>query len=243
MKIGHQIFELSRGINGTNVLTKFHEDWTINVESGVFTRQNVDADYGRRTKGDHKSSPCARCAQFNVVVVVVLSLFTICVMWWLSLCLERKRRSLSGVLRPSVNRGRLYLISVPRAQQNTPPPHKRTHAERARAPPPPHTAPPRAPNHWSLPRQAPTSTLLLRATTDQPRTDQGVSHKATPGQEPNTDSSDSSLPVDLKSPHGDKNRLLVVPAESSDSSHPFGLKSPQGDMNRLEVTKGSTITQ
>ncbi|KAH3850982.1 hypothetical protein DPMN_093458 [Dreissena polymorpha] len=57
-------------------------------------------------------------------------------MWWLSLCLERKRRSLSGVLRPSVNRGRLYLISVTRAQ-NTPPPHKRTHAERARPPPPP----------------------------------------------------------------------------------------------------------
>ncbi|KAH3805351.1 hypothetical protein DPMN_133653 [Dreissena polymorpha] len=55
-------------------------------------------------------------------------------MWWLSLCLERKRRSLSGVLRPSVNRGRLFLISVPRAQK-TPPPHKRTHAERARVPP------------------------------------------------------------------------------------------------------------
>ncbi|KAH3711123.1 hypothetical protein DPMN_070623 [Dreissena polymorpha] len=33
MKIGHQIFELSRGINGTNVLTKFHEDQTINVAS------------------------------------------------------------------------------------------------------------------------------------------------------------------------------------------------------------------
>ncbi|KAH3892819.1 hypothetical protein DPMN_016949 [Dreissena polymorpha] len=34
MKIEHQIFELSRGINGTNVLTKFHEDLTINVASG-----------------------------------------------------------------------------------------------------------------------------------------------------------------------------------------------------------------
>ncbi|KAH3825620.1 hypothetical protein DPMN_127501 [Dreissena polymorpha] len=42
MKIGHQIFELSRGINGTNVLTKFREDQTINVASRVFTRQNVD---------------------------------------------------------------------------------------------------------------------------------------------------------------------------------------------------------
>ncbi|KAH3882951.1 hypothetical protein DPMN_006898 [Dreissena polymorpha] len=48
-------FELSRCINGTNVLTKFHEDQTINVASRVFTRQNVDD--ARRTKGDHKSSP------------------------------------------------------------------------------------------------------------------------------------------------------------------------------------------
>ncbi|KAH3876079.1 hypothetical protein DPMN_039359 [Dreissena polymorpha] len=48
-------FELSRGINGTNVLTKFHEDQTINVASRVFTRQNVDAT--GRTKGDYKSSP------------------------------------------------------------------------------------------------------------------------------------------------------------------------------------------
>ncbi|KAH3752999.1 hypothetical protein DPMN_187627 [Dreissena polymorpha] len=47
-------FELSRGINGTNVLTKFHEDQTINVASRVFKRQNVDD--ARRTKGDHKSS-------------------------------------------------------------------------------------------------------------------------------------------------------------------------------------------
>ncbi|KAH3859321.1 hypothetical protein DPMN_102039 [Dreissena polymorpha] len=36
------VFELSRGINGTNVLTKFHEDGTINVASRVFARQNVD---------------------------------------------------------------------------------------------------------------------------------------------------------------------------------------------------------
>ncbi|KAH3845377.1 hypothetical protein DPMN_087657 [Dreissena polymorpha] len=33
-------FKLSRGINRTNVLTKFQEDQTINVASGVFTRQN-----------------------------------------------------------------------------------------------------------------------------------------------------------------------------------------------------------
>ncbi|KAH3695727.1 hypothetical protein DPMN_083185 [Dreissena polymorpha] len=56
-------FELSRGINGTNVLTKFHEDRTINVASRLFTRQNVDD--ARRTKGDHKSSPRARCAQVS----------------------------------------------------------------------------------------------------------------------------------------------------------------------------------
>ncbi|KAH3695126.1 hypothetical protein DPMN_082582 [Dreissena polymorpha] len=42
-------FELSRGIFGTNILTKFHEDRTRNVASRVFTRQNVD---DRRTTDD-----------------------------------------------------------------------------------------------------------------------------------------------------------------------------------------------
>ncbi|KAH3883284.1 hypothetical protein DPMN_007239 [Dreissena polymorpha] len=51
------VFKLSRGINGTNVLTKFHEDRTINVASRVFTRQNVD-DIRRTTdKRRHKSLP------------------------------------------------------------------------------------------------------------------------------------------------------------------------------------------
>ncbi|KAH3843042.1 hypothetical protein DPMN_116549 [Dreissena polymorpha] len=50
-------FELSRGINGTNVLTKFHEDQTINVASRVFTRQMLMAHDRRQTKGNHKSSP------------------------------------------------------------------------------------------------------------------------------------------------------------------------------------------
>ncbi|KAH3769520.1 hypothetical protein DPMN_170790 [Dreissena polymorpha] len=50
-------FELSRGINETNVLTKFHEDRTLNVASGVFTRQMLTPHNARRTKGDHKSSP------------------------------------------------------------------------------------------------------------------------------------------------------------------------------------------
>ncbi|KAH3773338.1 hypothetical protein DPMN_174697 [Dreissena polymorpha] len=49
------VFELSRGINVTNVLQNFNEDQTINVESRVFTRQNVDDI--QRTKGNHKSSP------------------------------------------------------------------------------------------------------------------------------------------------------------------------------------------
>ncbi|KAH3740348.1 hypothetical protein DPMN_047053 [Dreissena polymorpha] len=39
-----------------------------------------------------------------------------------------------GYLRSSVSREGLYIVAVPRSQ-NTPPPHKRTHAERARAPP------------------------------------------------------------------------------------------------------------
>ncbi|KAH3742166.1 hypothetical protein DPMN_048902 [Dreissena polymorpha] len=47
------IFELSRCINGTNVLTKFHEDRTINVASRVLARQNVDD--GRRTTDKRRS--------------------------------------------------------------------------------------------------------------------------------------------------------------------------------------------
>ena len=39
-----------------------------------------------------------------------------------------------GNLRPSVSREGLYIVAVPRSQ-NPPPPHKRIHAERARAPP------------------------------------------------------------------------------------------------------------
>ncbi|KAH3784107.1 hypothetical protein DPMN_162058 [Dreissena polymorpha] len=46
-------FKLSRCINNTNVLTKFHEYRTINVASRVFTRHTVDG--GRRTEGDHES--------------------------------------------------------------------------------------------------------------------------------------------------------------------------------------------
>ncbi|KAH3720254.1 hypothetical protein DPMN_063151 [Dreissena polymorpha] len=45
-------FELDRDFIGTKLLTKFHEDQTINVASRVFTNK-----YGRRTKTGHKSSP------------------------------------------------------------------------------------------------------------------------------------------------------------------------------------------
>ncbi|KAH3796933.1 hypothetical protein DPMN_150509 [Dreissena polymorpha] len=36
---GHEIFELDRDIIETNLLTKFHEDRTINVASRVFTNK------------------------------------------------------------------------------------------------------------------------------------------------------------------------------------------------------------
>ncbi|KAH3816095.1 hypothetical protein DPMN_117603 [Dreissena polymorpha] len=51
------IFKLIQDIIETNLLTKFHEDWTINVASRVLTRQMLTPHDGRRTKGDHKSSP------------------------------------------------------------------------------------------------------------------------------------------------------------------------------------------
>ncbi|KAH3713336.1 hypothetical protein DPMN_073126 [Dreissena polymorpha] len=54
--VNSTVFELGRGIIGTNVLTKFHEDQTINVASRVFTRQMLTTD-ARRTKGNHNCSP------------------------------------------------------------------------------------------------------------------------------------------------------------------------------------------
>ncbi|KAH3888442.1 hypothetical protein DPMN_012477 [Dreissena polymorpha] len=50
-------FELVQDIIKMNLLTKFHEDRTINVASRVLTRQNVDAARRMPEKGDHKSSP------------------------------------------------------------------------------------------------------------------------------------------------------------------------------------------
>ncbi|KAH3851374.1 hypothetical protein DPMN_093854 [Dreissena polymorpha] len=51
------IFKLIQDIFETNLLTKFHEDWTINVVFRELTRQMLTPHNGRRTKGDHKSSP------------------------------------------------------------------------------------------------------------------------------------------------------------------------------------------
>ncbi|KAH3871465.1 hypothetical protein DPMN_034668 [Dreissena polymorpha] len=51
------IFELIQDMIETNLLTKFHEDWKINVDSRELTRQMLRPHNGRRTKSDHKSSP------------------------------------------------------------------------------------------------------------------------------------------------------------------------------------------
>ncbi|KAH3716655.1 hypothetical protein DPMN_059381 [Dreissena polymorpha] len=51
------IFELVQDISETNLLTKFHEDWIINVASKELTGQMLTPHNGRRTQGDHKSSP------------------------------------------------------------------------------------------------------------------------------------------------------------------------------------------
>ncbi|KAH3795639.1 hypothetical protein DPMN_149194 [Dreissena polymorpha] len=63
-----------------------------------------------------------------------------------------------GHLRSSVSREGLYIVAVPRSQ-NTPPPHERTHAERARAPPP--SAPAYGPGPSTQPpKTLETSTLI-----------------------------------------------------------------------------------
>ncbi|KAH3825658.1 hypothetical protein DPMN_127539 [Dreissena polymorpha] len=51
------IFELIQDIIKTNLPTKFHKDWTINVPSRELTRQMLTPHNSQRTKGDHKSSP------------------------------------------------------------------------------------------------------------------------------------------------------------------------------------------
>ncbi|KAH3826099.1 hypothetical protein DPMN_127992 [Dreissena polymorpha] len=51
------IFELFQDIIETNLLTKFHEDWTKNVASRELTKQMLTPHKAQRTKSDHKSSP------------------------------------------------------------------------------------------------------------------------------------------------------------------------------------------
>ncbi|KAH3802873.1 hypothetical protein DPMN_156569 [Dreissena polymorpha] len=55
----------SKHIIATNPLTKGHEDWTIYETSRVLTRQMLTPHNARRTKGVHKSSPLALCAQVS----------------------------------------------------------------------------------------------------------------------------------------------------------------------------------
>ncbi|KAH3809251.1 hypothetical protein DPMN_137612 [Dreissena polymorpha] len=49
------IFKLIQDIFQTNVLTKFHEDWTINVASVVLTRQMLTPHDARRTTDKRRS--------------------------------------------------------------------------------------------------------------------------------------------------------------------------------------------
>ncbi|KAH3880410.1 hypothetical protein DPMN_004324 [Dreissena polymorpha] len=51
------IFELIQDIIETNLLTKFHEEWTINVASRELTRQMLTPHNAQRTKSDNKNSP------------------------------------------------------------------------------------------------------------------------------------------------------------------------------------------
>ncbi|KAH3733892.1 hypothetical protein DPMN_040331 [Dreissena polymorpha] len=57
-------FELGRGIIGKNVLTKFHEDRTINVASRVFTRQMLTTDARRTTHDGQKATTKAHHEHF-----------------------------------------------------------------------------------------------------------------------------------------------------------------------------------
>ncbi|KAH3696319.1 hypothetical protein DPMN_083781 [Dreissena polymorpha] len=56
LNVTSTVFELDRDIIGTNLLTKFHEDWTINVASRVFMNKCERTDEPRTNTG-HKRSP------------------------------------------------------------------------------------------------------------------------------------------------------------------------------------------
>ena len=89
---------------------------------------------------------------------------------WYVICCVLVWRGRGGICRLVMSVGQSWKschVEAPRAQ-NPPPPHKSTHAERARPPPHPRTAPVRAPSRRRLSSHAPSSTLLLRATTGSP---------------------------------------------------------------------------
>ncbi|KAH3840194.1 hypothetical protein DPMN_113639 [Dreissena polymorpha] len=72
-------FKLSRGINKINVLTKFHEDQTINVASGVFTWQNVDdarrkTHNGRRTTDKKRSQKLTMSTLCSVEFAMIMNI-------------------------------------------------------------------------------------------------------------------------------------------------------------------------
>ncbi|KAH3770004.1 hypothetical protein DPMN_171283 [Dreissena polymorpha] len=56
LNVTSTVYKLDREFIWTNLLTKFHEDRTINVASRVFTNKCGRTD-GRWTKTSHKSSP------------------------------------------------------------------------------------------------------------------------------------------------------------------------------------------
>ncbi|KAH3868577.1 hypothetical protein DPMN_031727 [Dreissena polymorpha] len=61
------IFELILNIIETNLLTKFHEDWTINVDSRELTRQMLTQHNGQRTtdkKRSQKLTMSTLCSDF-----------------------------------------------------------------------------------------------------------------------------------------------------------------------------------
>ncbi|KAH3700015.1 hypothetical protein DPMN_074978 [Dreissena polymorpha] len=73
------IVELIQNIIKTNILTKFHEDWTINVASREFTRQMLTPNNGQKaiTKthhehGVHRSAKTRLLTKFGLLSLVVV---------------------------------------------------------------------------------------------------------------------------------------------------------------------------
>ncbi|KAH3881494.1 hypothetical protein DPMN_005420 [Dreissena polymorpha] len=51
------LFQLGRDINGTSILSKFHDDWALTLASKVVKRQMYMTHAKLWTKGDDKNSP------------------------------------------------------------------------------------------------------------------------------------------------------------------------------------------